>query len=164
MPDGDRPHNYRVRLMEVMSHTSRYAFEGKARLARDTGLGRMTIIRLLSGRHEPSYYVVQAVVGALEAALGRSLDVRDVITYSGGFERSACDICGCSGCLPDGALREDGAIDRAYGEVPPGTWKEFLPLSGDPTMPDWVGTERTLYRKEGAAGRGELPTVPRHVA
>src|SRR5690349_10912317 len=93
MPDGDR-RNYHIRLLEVMSHTSRYAFEGKARLARDTGLGRMTIIRLLSGRHEPSYFVVQAVVAALEKALGKHLDIRELITYSGEFKRSACEVCG----------------------------------------------------------------------
>ena len=144
---ADMTGRYRNRFEEAMIHSSRYAFAGKARLARDCGLSKMAIIRLLSGDTNPSYRVVSLVVTALEKALGCHLDVRDLMSYGGGgWERSICEVCGCGGCLPDGALRDDGTLDPVYENVAPGTWKAFQPLSATPTQQ--VGEERTLYRKE----------------
>src|SRR5665213_564224 len=104
--NAGRTARYKNRFAEAMSHSSRYAFAGKARLARDCGLSKMSVIRLISGEHNPSYRVVHLVVTALERALGRSLDVRELISYTGEWERPICAVCGCQGCLPDGAVRE----------------------------------------------------------
>ena len=139
MPERDKA-RYKNRIAEAMNHTSRYAFAGKARLARDCGLSKMSVIRLFSGEHHPSYSVVHLVTAALEKALDRRLDVRELVSYSGEWERSICDVCGCRCCLPDGAVREDGAVDPAFAGIEPGRWKSF---------PE-IGENRTIYRREEA--------------
>ena len=131
--------HYQNRFAEAMIHTSRYSIAGKARLAQDCGLSKMSVIRLLAGNHNPSYRVVHRVIAALEKELGRPLDARDLISYTRReWERSICEVCGCSGCLPAGALRDDGTIDPAYQNIPSGTWKSFIPL----------GRQQTLYKEE----------------
>jgi len=88
----------------------------------------MAVIRLISGEHNPSYRVVHLVVGALEKALGCKLDVKDLISYTGVWDSTVCHVCKCPGCLPGGALRDDGTIDPAYAGVKPGTWKSYRDL------------------------------------
>ena len=134
MRDDDR-RKYHIRLLEAMSHTSRYAFEGKIRLVRDTGLGKMTILRLLSGNHEPSYFTVHRVIAALEKALGRRLDINDLISYSGGFERPICEACGCHGCLPDASRLADGTINPAFRHIKSGTWMSFQDFGAEFNRP-----------------------------
>ena len=72
--------------------------------------------------------------------LGVPLDMRELVSYSGEWTRSVCEVCGCRGCLPDGAIREDGRLDPAFEGVAPGGWKSF---------PE-VGERKTLYRREEA--------------
>ena len=114
---GEKSKRYVTRLEEVMCHTTRYAFEGRARLAADCGLNRMSITRLLSGRHNPSFRVVDLVVRALEADLGHHLDASELISYADDFRRPVCEVCKCSGCLPDGALGDDGLLTEPYRDV-----------------------------------------------
>ena len=120
---------YKNRIAEAMSHTTRYAFAGKARLARDCGLSKMSVIRLISGEHNPSYRVVHLVVAALEKALDCPLDVRELVSYVGEWNRSICAVCGCPGCLPETLFHEDGSRKPAYAAVEPGGWKSFTDIA-----------------------------------
>ena len=61
------PHN---RVQMLMVHTTRYAFEGQARLAQDAGVSRSTISRLISGQAAPSLRLAEAVTRALSIGLG----------------------------------------------------------------------------------------------
>lgn len=85
------------RIRRILEYTTRYAFDGRARLIEDTGLSRSEVTRLLSGHCNPSYRVNLAVVTALEADLGTRIDPRDV-SYSGKFDRSVCEVVNCRGC------------------------------------------------------------------
>jgi len=119
-PPRPRCHN---RIRTVLVHTSRYAFEGPARLALDCGVSRSTICRLLSGQSQPSYRLVQAVTDALSRALDKSLDPRDLFSPDGTYpEPSGCALCGCSGCLPEEAFDHRGRIKPEFRSMRPGDW------------------------------------------
>jgi hypothetical protein len=127
---GERVVKYKQRFSEAMSHCPRYFFAGQVRLAKDCRIGKMSISRLLKGENNPSYRVVHLVVEAMEKQLGVRIDARDLISYSDKeWDRSICDVCGCSGCLPPGALMDNGELHPLYENVKPGTWKSYLPLN-----------------------------------
>jgi DNA-binding phage protein len=88
------------RIRRILGHTTRYAFDGRARLMEDAGLSRSEVTRLLSGDCNPSYRVVLSVLEALERELGFRVDPRDVLSYSGRFDRTVCEVVRCRGC-PD---------------------------------------------------------------
>lgn len=122
-PPHQQPPRCQNRIRMVLVHTSRYAFEGPAKLAADCGVSRSTICRLLSGRSQPSYRLVQAVTDALSKALGRLLDPRDLFSPDGTYpEPSGCALCGCSGCLPEEAFDHRGRIKPEYRSMRPGDW------------------------------------------
>jgi len=111
------------RIRTVLVHTSRYAFEGPAKLAADCGVSRSTICRLLAGKNNPSYRLVQAVTDALAKALGTPLNPRDLFSPNGTYpEPSGCALCGCSGCLPEEAFDPRGRIKPEYRRMRPGDW------------------------------------------
>ena len=115
-----RCHN---RVRTVLTHTSRYAFEGPARLATDCSVSRSTICRLLSGRTQPSYRLVQAVTAALSKALVKPLDPRDLFSPDGTYpEPSGCTLCGCNGCLPEDAFDHRGRLKPEFRSMRPGDW------------------------------------------
>ena len=119
-PQRPRCHN---RIRTVLVHTSRYAFEGPAKLAADCGVSRSTICRLLAGKSNPSYRLVQAVTDALARALGKPLNPRDLFSPDGTYpEPSGCALCGCSGCLPEEAFDPRGRIKPEYRRMRPGDW------------------------------------------
>jgi transcriptional regulator with XRE-family HTH domain len=114
------PHN---RIQALMVHTSRYAFQGRARLAADVGCSRSTISRLLNGDSDPSFRLVRAVTTALEKHLHRPLDPRELLSPDGTYPTaSGCELAGCSGCLPDEAYDRDGTLKPAYRRMRPGEW------------------------------------------
>ena len=126
---------HRNRFAEAMSHTVRYSFSGKMRLAKDCGVSRMAVSRLIDGSNHPSYHLIRLVTRALEKELGVAIDPQELISYADGeWERSVCEVCGCPGCLPDGALRPDGTIHPAFKDVAPGTWKSYPPSDGELTL------------------------------
>ena len=86
------------RIRELMGHTTRYCFDGRSRLVADTGVSRSEVTRLLSGDCNPSYRVVCAVIEAIERDLGTRIDGRDVLSFTGDFRNSVCEIVGCRGC------------------------------------------------------------------
>ena len=90
-----------------MAHTDRYAFDPAVRLAKDTGLSYTTIYCLLHGLHGPSYYSAIKITEALEKALKRKIDPREIVSISERFPTPvACKLTKCTGCeftLDDGA-------------------------------------------------------------
>lgn len=122
---------YRNRILEAMTHTTRFCIAGRKRLAKAAGVSKMAVIRLIDAETNPTYRVVSKVVAAISKDLGIEIDPQELISYEGReWQRPICEVCGCPGCLPDGALRDDGTIDPAYEGVEPGQWNEFRPLSG----------------------------------
>lgn len=116
-----------------MAHTSRYSFSGQARLAQDTGLSRAAVSRMLSGQSSPSFALVLAVTAALEKQLGKRIDPRELLTFSGEYPTaSVCALCGCRGCLPDEAYRPDGTLRPEFRRVRPGEWSLPLPRTTSP--------------------------------
>jgi len=82
-----------------MAHTTRYAFDGCTRLAQDIGANPASISRVLSGKRSPSFALMCALAAALEQELGRPLDPRELLTFSGNYPTpSVCELCGCQGC------------------------------------------------------------------
>lgn len=119
----------RHRINEIMLHTVRYAFEGQARLAEDVGVSRSTVSRLLGGRRQPTYELARRIVAALDAALedrppgAPPLDAREVFSPDGTYPTpSACDLCGCDGCLPDAYYDRHGSLRPEYRSARPGDW------------------------------------------
>jgi len=87
------------RLQAVMAHSNRYAFDGASRLARDVGVTPSAISRILSGQRHPSFALMMAITETLEKEMGRTLDPRELMTFSGVYPTpSVCDLCGCKGC------------------------------------------------------------------
>lgn len=106
-----------------MSHTSRYAFRGESRLADDAGISRAALNRLVRGTSSPSFVHVAALTQALERALGRCLDPREVVSLDGIYPTaSVCQLCGCRGCLPAEAYDEENVIRPEFKDVKPGQW------------------------------------------
>jgi DNA-binding XRE family transcriptional regulator len=119
------------RVAAVMAHTVRYAFEGQARLARDCGVSRSTILRLLSGQCRPSFTLALAITLALEKQLCRRLDPRELFSFNGTYPTpSVCVLCRCRGCLPDAAYAEDGTLKPAFRSVRSGEWESVLLKQG----------------------------------
>jgi hypothetical protein len=113
---GQQPKFYN-RIVEVMQHTSRYAFKGKARLAVDAKVGAATITRITTGQGEPLFHVLAAITGALERAVGRKIDPRELISMDGTYPTaSVCELVGCPGCTPESAYDEDGNRKPDYSE------------------------------------------------
>ena len=119
----NRRRRHENRLGVVLAHTSRYAFEPQARLAKDVGVSRSTISRLMSGQSRPSFELVQRITAALERALKRSLDPRELFSPDGTYPtRSGCALCGCRGCLPEEAYDRWGRLRPAFQNQKPGDW------------------------------------------
>ncbi|MCW3053462.1 MAG: hypothetical protein JWN14_2632 [Chthonomonadales bacterium] len=111
------------RLSAVMAHTSRYAFKGQARLARDIGVSRSTISRLIAGETRPSLALALKITDRLEQELGQHIDPRDLLSLTGSYPTpSVCDLCGCRGCLPDAAYDADDRRRPLYRTLQPGQW------------------------------------------
>lgn len=121
----EKPHRFPLhnRVKTLMIHTTRYAFQGQARLATDTGVSRSTISRMLGGKTNPSYHLVQAVTEALSKHLKRPLQPCDLFSATGHYkERSGCTISGCHGCLPEEAYDHHGNLRSAWKNAHPGDW------------------------------------------
>jgi DNA-binding XRE family transcriptional regulator len=111
------------RLSAVMAHTTRYAFKGQARLARDIGVSRSTIFRLIAGETRPSLDLALRITDRLEEELGRHIDPRDLLSLTGSYPTpSVCALCGCRGCLPEQAYDNDDRRHPLYQDLQPGQW------------------------------------------
>jgi len=111
------------RISDVMAHTTRYAFQGVPRLARDAGIHRTTLSRVIYGKSNPFSQTVGRIASALERELKRPIDPRELFAVDGEFPtRYTCDLVGCRGCLPEAATDEFGNRKFAYQGVMPGRW------------------------------------------
>lgn len=86
------------RLRAIMAHSVRYSVDGGVRLAADTGVSISVIGRMLAGRCNPSFKVIAAVSSALEQQLGRRIDCREVLSFTGEFHTPISELVGCRGC------------------------------------------------------------------
>ncbi len=87
------------RVAQMMAHTTRYAFKSETRLARDAGVSKSAVSRLVQGHTSPSFALVTAITRALEKALGVPLDPREVVSTDGTYPTpSVCDLVGCRRC------------------------------------------------------------------
>lgn len=126
LPAAKEPRKGYNRLYVVLAHTSRYAFEPQARLAKDVGVSRSTISRLMSGHSQPSFALVERITRALEKALGRPLDPRELFSPDGTYPTpSGCSLCGCGGCMPEDAYDRWGRLRPAFQNQKPGDWTRF---------------------------------------
>ena len=118
------PANRTNRLAILMAHTARYAFEPQARLARDVGVSRSTIRRIVGGKSTPALPLALRITSALEAALHRPLDTRDVFADPCGCykTRSGCQAAGCGGCMPEAAHDRHGRVRSEFRHLRPGDW------------------------------------------
>lgn len=122
--NGSQVHN---RILALMAHTTRYAFQGETRLASDAGVSKSAVSRLLTGQSSPSFALVVALTKALEKRMGRSLDPRDLISLDGSYPTAtACELAGCKGCLPAEAYDEQNRLKPEYKDVKPGQWAASL--------------------------------------
>ncbi|MBB6050732.1 helix-turn-helix domain-containing protein [Armatimonas rosea] len=93
------PHN---RIPLIMAHTRRYAFRGLPNLARDAGISRSALYRLVQEETCPTLDQVLRLVRALSKALGKPLDTDEVFCIGGSYPTaSVCALCDCKGCRPD---------------------------------------------------------------
>jgi transcriptional regulator with XRE-family HTH domain len=101
-------YNVSNRIERLMSHTYRYAFKGRSRLAADSGVARSTITRILDGRTRPTFVVLCRIARALETAIGKPIDLREIVTIDGTFPTPhACQLVGCKGCKPEKRYLDD---------------------------------------------------------
>ena len=130
--NGSQVHN---RIMALMAHTTRYAFQGETRLARDAGVSKSAVSRLLTGQSSPSFALVVALTKALEKRLERPIDPRDLISLDGSYPTAtACELAGCRGCLPAEAYDAQNRLKPEYKGVKPGQWAVSLrsPIAAKP--------------------------------
>ena len=130
--NGSQVHN---RILALMAHTTRYAFQGETRLANDAGVSKSAVSRLLTGKSSPSFALVVALTKALEYRLGRPIDPRDLISLDGCYPTAtACELAGCQGCLPAEAYDEQNRLKPEYKYVKPGQWAASLhaPMASSP--------------------------------
>ena len=128
LPSGVPVNN---RLSALMAHTLWYAFEPQARLAKDAGVSRSTISRLMTGKINPSFRLVQAITTALskrlddarEVPMTTPLDPREVFSADGCYPTpSVCQLAGCPGCLPEEAYDRHNNRKEKYRNAQPGDW------------------------------------------
>ena len=119
------PRPFHNRVGAIMLHIPWYTFRGQVRLARDVGVSRSTVCRMLSGKSAPSYPVMAGVVAALARRLNRPLELGEVFSPDGAFPTpSVCRLCGCNGCLPAQAYdKRDDTLRPEYRDVRSGAWE-----------------------------------------
>lgn len=111
------------RIADVAIHTTRYAFKGLSRLAKDAGINPSTLSCVVRGISNPSFATVIRLTTALEKELGRKIDPRDLMAEGGRYPTPfVCDLCQCRGCLPENATDEFGDRKPAFQDVRPGKW------------------------------------------
>lgn len=103
------------RIRAFMEHSTRYAFMGSMRLAKDCGVSDAAICRLLSGYGSPSYAMIVRLTQAFEKEFKQAIDPRDVAAIDGAFlTPTVCEVVGCKGCTPQAAWNDDDTLKPEY--------------------------------------------------
>lgn len=114
------------RLRAIMAHINFLSIEGQVRLAREAGVSPSVVSRTARGVSAPSFAVVLALTRALEKRLGKRIDPRDILNFDGQYPTaSVCELCGCSGCLPDAFYSEADELKREYKDIASGAWSNL---------------------------------------
>ena len=120
------------RLAAVMEHIQDYYIEGPSHLAKDAGISRAALSRLMRGESSPSYALVCALTNVFEKKLGHRIDPRDLISVDGEFlTPSVCELVLCDGCLPDCLYDRDDNVKQKYRHIRPGRWSREASIEGD---------------------------------
>jgi len=118
------------RILALMAHTTRYAFKGESRLAHDAGVSKSAVCRFLNGQSSPSYVLVALLTQALERALGKRLDPRELVSLDGTYPTaSVCQLASCTGCLPAEAFDNEGNLKPEFKGIKPGEWSLSRPVA-----------------------------------
>ena len=104
------------RLGAIMAHTDRYAFDPATRLVKDTGLSYTTIYNIIHGLNGPSYYTAIKITKALEKALKRKLDPREIVSISERFPTPI--VCNLTKCTGVEFTHDDGTKITLIGNFP----------------------------------------------
>jgi len=111
------------RIMAILSHIPHYAFQGETRLARDSGVSKSAICRVVTGQSSPSFALVHAITQALENYTGKRIDPREIVSLDGNYPTaSVCELMGCRGCMPEQAYDADACLRPEFQAVRPGQW------------------------------------------
>jgi hypothetical protein len=111
------------RVAAIMVHTSRYSCFPTSRLAADSGIAKSTISHLIHGRSNPLYSTVVRVVNCLEKQLRSKFDTREVFSDDGTYPtHSICELCNCTGCLPETVFLPDSSRKLEHAASIPGRW------------------------------------------
>jgi transcriptional regulator with XRE-family HTH domain len=103
------------RIRTFMEHSTRYAFMGEARLAKDCGVSDAAICRLLIGYSSPSFAMLCKLTAAFEKEFKKSIDPRELAAIDGKYPSpTVCEIVGCKGCTPQAAWNEDDTMKPGY--------------------------------------------------
>ena len=120
------------RLLGVMEHIQDYYFEGASHLAKDAGISRAALSRLINGRSSPSYALVCALTKAIEKKVGHHIDPRDLISLDRDYlTPSLCEVTLCDGCLPDCIYDDNGDLKAEYRHLRSGQWSRENSALGD---------------------------------
>ncbi len=112
-----------TRLPEILSHLCAFTFQPQARLAKEVGVSRSTISRLINGKIRPSPTLVKKIQQVLDRKLGRPIPTREWLSPDTTWPTAAvCKVLGCPGCLPEQAYCADGSLKPAFRHIAPGTW------------------------------------------
>ncbi len=111
------------RIREVLIHTKWYAFKGEARLAHDSRISKAGLSRIINGQSAPSFRVLCKIIAALEKEVGRPIDPREIVSFTGTYPTpSVCDLVGCRGCLPDAAYLDNDERRPGFSDEMKGQW------------------------------------------
>ena len=111
------------RLPAICAHTTRYAFQGETKLARDCGISRSALSRVMTGQSSPSFALITEVTNVLEKYLGKQIDPREIVSMDGTYPtESVCELVGCSGCMPDEAYDNHENLRPQFRTMHPGQW------------------------------------------
>jgi hypothetical protein len=111
------------RVMAILSHIPRYAFQGETRLALDSGISKSALCRMVNGQSSPSFALVTAITRALEKRTGLHLDPREIVSLDGNYPTmSVCQLMGCRGCMPEHAYEADESLRPEFRTTQPGHW------------------------------------------
>jgi transcriptional regulator with XRE-family HTH domain len=106
------------RVRDFMEHSTRYAFKGEARLAKDCGVSDAAICRLLIGYSSPSFAMLCKLTDAFEKEFEKRIDPRELAAIDGQYPTpTVCEIVGCKGCTPQAAWNEDDTLKPEYSRT-----------------------------------------------
>ena len=77
-------HQNRNRISDFLSYINRSG-ETPFSLARETGLPRVTLCRIIKGAVCPDFVTVAIITEAIERRIGKRLDPRELIAFNGEF-------------------------------------------------------------------------------